>query len=69
MIANHGYQVILDSYVKGVRNFNVTVAYQAMVDEVATHYIVVHCYRLLIEYLVAMCRPQTRIFLTLQDPV
>ena len=34
MIGNHGYEVILDAYVKGLRNFDVASAYAAMKDEV-----------------------------------
>jgi predicted alpha-1,2-mannosidase len=33
MIGNHGYQVILDAYVKGVRDFDVNEALQAMFEE------------------------------------
>jgi hypothetical protein len=37
MIGNHGYEVILDGYVKGiVSNDLATVAYEAMKEEVAT---------------------------------
>ena len=44
MIGNHGYEVILDGYVKGiVSNDLATVAYEAMKDEVhtCTHYHVI----------------------------
>ena len=34
MIGNHGYEVILDAYVKGLRNFDVASAYAAMREEV-----------------------------------
>ncbi|KAL5496212.1 hypothetical protein EMCRGX_G012453 [Ephydatia muelleri] len=33
MIGNHGYEVILDAYVKGLRNFDVASAYAAMREE------------------------------------
>lgn len=33
MIANHGYEVILDAYVKGLENFDVASAYAAMKEE------------------------------------
>ncbi len=35
MIGNHGYLVILDTYIKGVRQFNITAAYKAMKEEVS----------------------------------
>lgn len=39
MIGNHGYEVILDGYVKGiVSNDLATVAYEAMKEEVHIHY-------------------------------
>ena len=34
MIGNHGYQVILDAYVKGISSFEVHQALEAMYDEV-----------------------------------
>ena len=38
MIGNHGYEVILDGYVKGiVSNDLATVAYEAMKEEVHVH--------------------------------
>lgn len=38
MIGNHGYEVILDGYVKGiVSNDLATVAYEAMKEEVHIH--------------------------------
>ena len=34
MIGNHGYEVILDAYVKDLQNFDVSSAYAAMREEV-----------------------------------
>lgn len=38
MIGNHGYLVILDTYVKRVSGFNITAAYQAMKEGVSAHH-------------------------------
>ena len=35
MIGNHGYQIVLDNYVKGLRDFDVTAAYEGMREEVS----------------------------------
>lgn len=35
MIGNHGYQIILDNYVKSLRDFDVTAAYEGMREEVS----------------------------------